>query len=141
MPIIRRFTQLLSKSSDIRTRTQIVRYLITGFTAFGAEYGLYILLYRVWGWHYIAASTVVYAIMFWFVFIINRNWSFQSEGNIKKQVVQYGLLFLFNLTVANIVLMYLFIDILGISAYLSPILKMSCVVCWNFLIYKFIIYK
>jgi hypothetical protein len=30
---------------------------------------------------------------------------------------------------------------LGINALISPFIKMACVVCWNFLIYKYIIYK
>ena len=123
------------------TFKQLSRYLVTGFTAFGIEYGLYILLFKWVGLHYILASVIVYALVFWFSFIINRIWSFKSKGSIKKQFVQYGLLFLFNLVVSNIFLMQLFTDVLGIDPLFSPFLKMACVVCWNFLIYKFIIYK
>lgn len=123
------------------TFKQLTRYLITGFTAFGIEYSLYVWLYKLMGLNYILASVIVYALVFWFSFIINRIWSFKSKGSIKKQFVQYGLLFLFNLVVSNILLMKLFTEVLGIDPLLSPFLKMACVVCWNFLIYKFIIYK
>ena len=123
------------------TLAQLSRYLITGFTAFGIEYALYVLLLKGLGWHYVLSSVIVYALVFWFSFIINRIWSFKSKGDMKKQVIQYSLLFFFNLMVANVILMTFFIDIVGISPLVSPFLKMACVVCWNFLIYKYIIYK
>lgn len=125
----------------MRAFQQFTRYLITGFTAFGMEYGLYIILIRYLQVHYIVASASVYIVVFWFVFLVNRFWSFKSSGDIKKQVLQYGMLFVFNLIVANIVLMAFLTDVLGMSAYLSPVFKTACVVCWNFLIYKYIIYK
>lgn len=124
-----------------KTFEQLTRYLITGFTAFGIEYGLYLILLKWVGLHYVTASVIVYALVFWFSFMLNRMWSFKSQGAIKRQVFQYGLLFLFNLVVANVVLMRLFIDVLGLSALISPFFKMACVVSWNFLIYKYIIYK
>ena len=126
---------------DPQTRRQFLRYLTVGFSSFALEYSLYVLLFRGFGLYYILASTIVYAVVFAFVFLMNRNWSFQSTGSVRRQLAQYGTLFLFNLVFANVVLMYLFTDILGISPFISPILKMSCVVCWNFMIYKYIIYK
>lgn len=124
-----------------KTIQQLIKYLITGFTAFGIEYGLYVLLLKVWAVNYIVASALVYTLMFWFVFLVNRFWSFKSTGDMKKQIVQYGLLFVFNLIVGNVLLMTLLTDVLGMSAYLSPFFKTACVVSWNFLIYKYLIYK
>lgn len=126
---------------DPKSRKQFLRYLVTGFTSFGIEYTLYALLYRFAGFHYILASAIVYVFVFWFIFLVNRFWSFESKGDIKKQLAQYGVLFFFNLFAANIGLMYLFSDVMGISPYISPVLKMGFVVMWNFVIYKKIIYK
>lgn len=120
---------------------QILRYLVTGFTAFGIEYGLYVLLLQLFNMPYLLASVLVYVIVFWFVFFVNRTWSFQSNSNIKRQLILYIMLFTFNLFVANVVLMYMLTDILGLSAYLSPFIKTGMVVSWNFLAYKYIIYK
>lgn len=139
-PITKMVSSLKDKLGE-KTLQQLSRYLVTGFTAFGIEYGLYVLLLRGLGIYYITASILVYAIAFWFVFLMNRHWSFQSRGDIRRQLVQYGLLFLFNLFAANVILMYLLTDILGINPYYSPVLKTGFVVCWNFLIYKYIIYK
>jgi len=131
----------LKKVLAPETIKQIIRYLITGFTAFGIEYALYVMLLKWAELHYILASVIVYALVFWFSFLVNRIWSFKSKGNIKRQFIQYGALFAFNLVVSNIFLMKLFTDVFGISELISPFLKMACVVCWNFLIYKYIIYK
>ena len=122
------------------TVMQLGKYLITGSTAFLIEYLFYVLLLGVFGVHYILASALVYSVVFWFAFLLNRRWTFRSKGCFEKQLFKYSLLFLFNLVFSNVVLMYLFVDVLGISAYLSPILKMAVVVCWNFLIYKYLIY-
>lgn len=131
----------LSTWLKTETAKQLIKYLITGFTAFGIEYSLYVILYKWVGLYYILASMIVYALVFWFSFFVNRIWSFKSTGDVKKQLIQYGLLFFFNLIVSNIFLMKFLTDVIGISALLSPFLKMACVVCWNFLIYKYIIYK
>ena len=120
---------------------QLIRYLVTGFTAFGIEYAMYVFLLKVIGLHYILASVIVYALVFWFSFIVNRIWSFKSKGNISKQLIQYGLLFSFNLVVSNIFIMKLLTDIIGLDPLISPFIKMAFVVSWNFLIYKYIIYK
>lgn len=131
----------ISNAFHKKTLTQVLRYLVTGSAAFSFEYGLYIVLLNLFQVHYLMANVVVYVFVFWFIFLVNRYWSFQSTGDIKKQLFQYALLFIFNLIVANIILMYLFTDVLGISPYISPVLKMFVVICWNFLIYKYVIYK
>ena len=120
---------------------QLLRYLITGFTAFGIEYAMYVFLLKVVKLHYILASVIVYALVFWFSLIVNRIWSFKSKGRLSKQLMQYGLLFAFNLVVSNILIMKLLTDVVGLDPMLSPFIKMAFVVSWNFLIYKYIIYK
>ncbi len=121
--------------------TSFVRYIIVGGMAFVVEYLFYQLLYRFLGLDYSLASVIVYSIMFWLVFLLNRQWSFQSEGNFKRQLFKYILLFLFNNLVANIFLMQFLVEQLNISADVAPILKMFLVVIWNYYIYKYFIYK
>lgn len=120
---------------------QLSKYLITGFTAFGLEYLLYLVLYKGFHIHYILSSMVVYALVFMFSFLTNRKWTFQSTGDIKRQTILYLMLFLFNLVVSNLFLLKFFTEVVGMSPLISPFFKMACVVCWNFVIYKWIIYK
>jgi putative flippase GtrA len=121
-------------------KNSLLRYLITGSSAFVVEYLGYWLLITFLNTHYIVASLLVYGVIFWFVFAVNRQWSFQSKGNVKRQLILYSLLFAFNLIVGNALLMFLFVDALGMSALIAPVFKMGCIVCWNYLIYRYIIY-
>jgi putative flippase GtrA len=120
---------------------KFIKYLITGFSSFGIEYICYLFLYTKLHLHYILASIIVYTICFWFSFLINRYWAFNSKGNIKNQLFLYLLLFAFNLVVSNIFIMYLLTNVIGISPLISPFLKAGLVVCWNFYFYKNFIYK
>ncbi len=132
--------------SSVGTVTQsslnkFIKYIITGLLAFSIEYSLYLILYTKLHLHYIIASVIVYSIVFWFSFLGNRYWAFQSKGDIKNQLFLYALLFMFNLIVSNIFVMYLLTSIMGISPFITPFIKAGLVVCWNFIFYKKYIYK
>ncbi len=105
------------------------------------EYAGYQALYRFTTLNYDVASAVVYSIMFWLVFLLNRQWSFQSKGNIYLQVFKYLLLFIFNNIVGNILLMRFLVETVGISTDIAPFFKMAMIVIWNYFIYKHLIYK
>jgi len=117
-----------------------IKYVITGVTAFVIEYSMYVLLLKWIGLNYVLSSTLVYMIVFWFAFLVNRSWSFESKGDVKLQLMKYTMLFFFNLIVANVILMYFLTDIVGLSELLSPFIKTGCMVAWNYLIYKYYIY-
>ncbi|TYQ16157.1 UNVERIFIED_CONTAM: GtrA-like protein [Acetivibrio alkalicellulosi] len=147
--------------------SQLKRYLITGFSSFSLEY----ILFRVFNeiifekivpfgfslvssvsknsfnadldiftYNYLLSNTIVYVFIFWFNFLANRIWSFKSKINFSKQLKQYLILFAFNLFAVN-TLLYLFSEKIGIIPHISKILVMGSVVCWNFIIYKKVIYK
>lgn len=112
-----------------------------GGAAFLIEYLSYLVLLKVLRVDYIVAGIVVYSIIFWFVFYLNRSWSFQSDGAVLPQLVKYLLLFAFNNLVGNIWLMRFLTETIGLNPVISPIIKMACIVLWNYFIYKYIIYR
>ncbi|GAE89760.1 GtrA family protein [Acetivibrio straminisolvens] len=157
------FSDLLTPESF----SQMKRYIITGFTGFGIEYALFfgfyyyifksffpagyslakgiagsLLNFDLKGdtYCYLLANAIAYVVVFWFNFLVNRIWSFKSKVNIFKQLKQYAVLFVFNL-VATSALFYLLSDKLGIIPAVSKVLIMGSVVCWNFVLYKKVIYK
>ena len=132
---------IFKESNTRRSINQFIKYILSGLLAFGIEYGGYVFLYAGLRLHYIIASLIVYSIVFWFSFLINRYWTFNSKSDIKKQIFLYILLFAFNLIVSNIFVMYTLTTILGINPYVSPFLKAGLVVIWNFYFYKRFIYK
>lgn len=120
---------------------QFIKYLITGFSSFAIEWTFFKILVEAVKLNYIVANIIVYSVMFWFVFLINRFWSFQSKGNLSRQLKYYVVLFGFNLVVANIGLMLFLTRILKIDPLIAKPLVMCAVVSWNFIIYKKVIYK
>lgn len=129
------------ESNNGQTILQFIKYLLSGFLSFGVEYGCYVMLYAILHINYIIASVIVYSVVFWLNFLINRFWTFKSKSDIKNQIFLYALLFAFNLVVSNILVMYLLTSVIGINPFISPFLKTGLVVVWNFYFYKKVIYK
>ncbi len=121
--------------------SSFIRYLIVGGSAFVIEYSFYQLLYRFFSLDYAISSVIVYSVMFWLVFFMNRQWSFQSNGNIYKQIFKYLLLFFFNNIVGNVLLMRFLVETVNLSPDIAPVFKMAMIVIWNYFIYKHFIYK
>ncbi len=126
---------------QLKLERSFIRYIIVGGSAFLIEYLSYLFLLKVLKVDYIAASMLVYSIIFWFVFYTNRRWSFESDGAMLPQLLKYVLLFAFNNLVGNVLLLRFLTETLKISAVVSPIIKMACIVIWNYFIYKHIIYR
>lgn len=119
---------------------QFLRYLVIGFSTFFLEYGIFLALHDALHVYYLIANTTAYFISFWFNFLLNRCWSFKSTGNLKRQLMQYLVLFSLNLVATN-ALMFVLTDYVGLIPEISKVLVMGAIVCWNFIIYKKIIYK
>ena len=123
------------------TLKQVFKYLIVGFTSFGVEISFYALLVKVFKVDYLLANIIVFSIIFWFNFLLNRIWSFKSKKAFLKQLIQYGFLFAFNFLVANYYLFMLLNEVVGLDPVLSKFFIMVPIVSWNFILYKTVIYK
>lgn len=123
-----------------RSLGQLIRYLITGISSFILEYLLFYYLFRLLLINELIANSIALAIVFWFNFLMNRYWSFKSKNKLSKQLLLYGLLFAFNISISN-VFIYGASVILGMSPLISKILIMCLIVLWNFILYKTVIYK
>lgn len=130
----------IKKLTDSKSARQFVRYLITGGTAFVAEYAMYQVLYRFLGVDYAVSSVIVYSALFVITFVATRRWTFESRGNAKRQLLLYFLLFAFNVFVGNYLMMRAFVG-MGMSKDIAPFFKTAIITCWNFILYKFVIYK
>jgi putative flippase GtrA len=128
---------------------QFVRYIITGVVSFSIEYTLFIVLRKALPMSEVAVNIMVYTIIFWVNFLLNKFFSFRSRNNFKRQIMLYGILFIFNLVVGNILLFkgirYLLVLASGEGSwpvlYLPKILIMFFIISWNFVLYKKVIYK
>jgi putative flippase GtrA len=128
---------LLSSPDLIR---QASRYLITGFSSAAIEFALLYACKELLGLSVLLSNSIALAIVFWFNFLVNRFWSFSSKGDIKKQLIMYGCLFAFNLFASDII-MYLLNSVAGLHYLIAKIFAIGVIVCWNFIIYRKVIYK
>ncbi|MBQ9020487.1 MAG: GtrA family protein [Eggerthellaceae bacterium] len=71
-------------------------------------------------------------------FLLNRNVTFKSTSNPVRSLVLYVLLFAFNLTFSTLVISWL----VGIGCHsaVAKVATQACIVLWNFVIYRKIIF-
>lgn len=140
--------RLLKDFLNPETLGQFVRYFIVGIVGFALEYTLFIILRKALD-HELMVNILVFTVIFWFNFLLNKFFSFRSKKNFKKQLGYYCILFAINLVVGNVLLFsglrYLLVLWYGEGSwpvlYLPKILIMFFIVSWNFVLYKKIIYK
>jgi putative flippase GtrA len=126
--------------NSAKKRWQFVRYLIVGGSSFLLEYGLFFILLQHYKIHYLIANSVVYSSVSLINFMLNRTWTFRSQKKVSLQLMLYLGLIGFNFFASNLVL-YFFSDFMQISPLIAKIIVMGMVVCWNFVLYKKVIYR
>lgn len=119
---------------------QAIRYVLTGLCSAAFEFALLFVFKDLVGLSVIASNSAALAIVFWFNFLMNRYWSFKSKTKLSKQLAMYLVLFVFNLGASDLI-MYLLVDRLSIQYLLAKVFAIGAVVCWNFVIYKKVIYR
>jgi len=140
---------ILRKLFNPESLAQFLRYIFVGVFCFSIEYALFIVLRNALSISELLVNIIVYTVIFWLNFLLNKFFSFRSRENFKKQLLLYSILFLFNLVVGNILLFscirYILVLISGEGSwpvlYLPKILIMFFIISWNFILYKKVIYK
>lgn len=149
--LIERFKQnpIVRSFLNPDTFKQLLRYVVVGLFCFSVEYSLFLIFRDKLHANELLVNISVYTVIFWVNFLLNKYFSFKSRNNFKKQLLSYGVLFLFNLVVGNLLLFsgIRYILVLGFGEgsfavkYLPKILIMFFIVSWNFVLYKKWIYK
>lgn len=118
---------------------RLLRYIISGGSAALVELLLFALLTGPLHLQPVLSHAAVYTVTFWMSFLLNKFWTFKSRHNFLPQLIKYAVLFAFNLVLTSLVLSAL--TALGLHAIAAKLAVMVLVVCWNFIAYKFFIYK
>lgn len=135
-----RKTKYLSQLLTPESMGQLYRYLVTGFSSAAIELTLLYIFKDIANFSIIVSNSIALSIVFWFNFLINRLWSFKSTANLKKQLIMYMILFVFNLGASDLI-MHLLTTELSMQYLLAKVFAIGAVVTWNFLLYKKVIYK
>lgn len=125
--------------TSITTITQGFRYVVVGGISALFELLLFLGCYELL--HVPAAYSNIIALVSSTIvnFSINRQWSFKSSANLAGSMIKYGILFLFNLGFSTFVVTWLIG--LGLPAVLAKFITMACIVCWNFVLYRKVVFK
>ena len=135
-----RKTKYISQLLTPESMGQLYRYLVTGFSSAAIELTLLYIFKDIANFSIIVSNSIALSIVFWFNFLINRLWSFKSTANLKKQLIMYMILFVFNLGASDLI-MHLLTTELSMQYLLAKVFAIGAVVTWNFLLYKKVIYK
>jgi len=123
---------------------KIIKYLVSGAASLAADYGTFLLLYYIAGVDLsisVPAGLVTGLVV---SFVLNKFWAFEatkqpSQHKLVIQMIMYGILVAFNTAFT-----YYFVKILlsyEIPASVSKLLAVVITVCWNYVLYKRIIFR
>jgi putative flippase GtrA len=141
--------KIVHKLLGEKATEQFIKYLVVGVATFTVETTLLALfnkLIHLLRPELAAATAASYAnipavtIVFWFNFLLNRKWTFQSSSNIWRQLLIYFPLFIINISLGTFILDYL-IKHFEIYYLISKAISVGVILCWNLIIYKKIIFK
>lgn len=121
-------------------RQQFARYFVIGLGAVVLDIGSLYLLKEYLHLRPVIAVVINGIFILNYVFFLNKYWAFKSTGVTHKQIVRFFILAGINYGVA-IGWMYIFNHKIGFNYLLVRIANIALSVAWNFLLYKYWVYK
>jgi putative flippase GtrA len=125
--------QLLEKS------LQFIRYLAVGSASALIELGVFWLLRQVLAVDTLFANPVAITLSTCFNFVLSRTWTFRSVSSLPRTIALYISLFVFNQAFSTFTIIQL--EGLGCYTLVAKIITMACIVLWNFVLYRKVIFK
>lgn len=120
-------------------RKHFFRYCVVGGSAFLLDIWSFSLLHNTVELPATVSVALNQVAIFFYVFFLNKHWSFSNSSAAKSQFAKFLALTVFNYIV-SVVIMYLLHDIRGYDALTVRVMSIAVVVCWNFLLYKHWVY-
>jgi putative flippase GtrA len=121
-------------------RAQFTRYFITGVSAVILDLLTIYLLKEYLHLRPVWAVVFNQILLLNYVFFINKYWSFKSQGMTHKQVVRFLMLSGMNYVI-SVIWMWFFNEKMHIYYIWVRIANVALAVAWNFLLYKYWVYK
>lgn len=122
------------------TMQQGIKYLFVGGTSFLLDVSLLIIAKEVVSIPPTCAIIFIQVVVLLYNFLLNKYWSFQNTQKTHRQFVRYmslaGVNYIF-----GVVAMYVGHDVLSYDYRLVRVLTVAVTVLWNFVLYKFWVYK
>ena len=122
-------------------KKHLTLYLVFGVLTTLVNIAVYLFLTKICGVNYLIANVAAWVLSVLFAYVTNRRWVFESRSsNIAKEITLFFSGRLFS-GIVDMVLMFLFIDVLFIDDFISKLLIQVIVVVLNYIISKDVVFK
>ena len=121
-------------------RREFVKYFIVGFSGLFLDMGTLVLFREVFGFAPPVAVIFNQPLVLGYNFTLNKYWSFHSKAIPHKQMVRYAILASWNYFFSWFS-MYILFELWGMDYRIARILSITVMVSWNFLLYKYWVYR
>ena len=129
-----------NKSDSLKALvSQIVRYAVVGGASAAFELIVFQILYALAGMGIAPSNTIALVASTVVNFTMNRSLAFKSSANPARSLMLYLVLFAFNTTFSTLAITWLVG--LGIHSAVAKLMTMVCIVMWNFVLYRKVIFK
>ena len=132
---------------------RFLHYATIGASAFMLDYASLYILKEYLGLNPILAVVIYQPFVILYVFLLNKYWSFKAQGDSKQQAIKFISLTIFNY-IFGIIWMWFWVTVVGFTLVFTigkiekdlgymivRFLNIILAISWNFLLYKFWIYK
>lgn len=117
-----------------------LRYFAVGLSAFGADYVVLLFCYYALGLPLKLATSAGFVTGFLISFSVNRQWVFggRHRKRLARQAAEYISLLIFNylFTVFGVS----FLNNHGIRPFIGKLLIMGIIMCWNYALFRWVIF-
>ncbi len=121
-------------------KQQLIRYIIIGAGATIINYTIFFSLTKFASVNYLLAHTIAFITSVLVGYTFNKNWTYQSSSESKKDVVKYYLVYLFSLTLGLILLKFL-VSVAHLDSAIAKILEIGVTASTNFLGIKVLVFE
>lgn len=118
---------------------QMGRYLIVGLLSAGVEYASFAVMLELLSVDISFSSPASLLISTVFNFILSSTWSFKGSSNIARSALLYCLLLAFNMAFSSFGGSMLVS--IGVPGLFAKLVTMACVVLWNFVLYRKVVFR
>jgi putative flippase GtrA len=132
---------VIEKIKIFLTDKSLRRYIIIGLSAFATDYLILTFCFYVLSINLSLAASAGFLAGLMVSFILNRLWVFGSSGRVRsthRQMIEYIILLVFNYFFTVIGVNWL--NEVGVEPSLGKIILTSFIICWNYTIFKKIIF-
>lgn len=122
---------------------ELISYCFFGVLTTGINYIVYFLLLDLLNWNYLVVNVIAWIVAVLFAYVTNRIWVFDSKARGKKMIFEFVSFVGSRIASlgAETLLLYLMVDLAGLSDKISKIPVGVAVVILNYILSKLLVFR